>query len=109
MAERAFAKAWAEENTDNRHLLDFLLREDSTSRLTALRPEPRSAREYQIAATLIQWLGSNIGLSFLAEVLSSIPHDQRHNHFDERYQYAKDERKEARAIKRASKKKARNR
>ena len=53
--EVTFAKLWSEENNakERRHLLSQLLQDKVTQ------------RDAQVAATVVQWLGSNVGMSFL--------------------------------------------
>ena len=67
--ERTFAKAWEEINTDARGnlkssgTLDYLLAEETN--------KPRGEvtdRDRMVAATVIQWLGSPVGQSFLIQV-----------------------------------------
>ena len=74
IAERIFAEEWEKKNTseyfsdskpflNGRGTLDYLLAEDNN--------DPRgevSDRDREVAATVIQWLGSNVGMSFLNEV-----------------------------------------
>jgi hypothetical protein len=67
--EKAFAKAWEKINENSlgdTTLLDDLL---STDRFS---PKP-SERDYQVAATLIQWLGSHVGQCFLSQVEEETP------------------------------------
>ena len=59
--ERRFSEAWALENGRGQ-LLDYLL--DTRTDHTAF-PPPSSTRDHQVAATVIQWLGSPVGQSFL--------------------------------------------
>lgn len=65
--ERVFAKSWRE-YCDNNGLdpLTFLF--SSTSNIA----EPYSERDDQIAATVIQWLGTNVGWCFLSEALQKM-------------------------------------
>lgn len=61
--EEIFAKLWEEENVKQlgkpNGLLEYLI----SSRVN--EAEPVTAREAQVAATIIQWLGSPVGQSFL--------------------------------------------
>lgn len=65
--EVAFAKEWQKENipggmTETDYTLDRLLWDTS---------EP-SERDAVVAATVIQWLGSNVGMSFLRNALARV-------------------------------------
>lgn len=60
--EKLFATAWAREN-ELGHLLDHLLDERFQG-----RPVEATEREAQVAATVIQWLGSPVGQNFLANL-----------------------------------------
>ena len=69
--ELAFARVWDRYNTrpnrDGRQALDYLLAEDPN--------EPRDEatdRDRQVAATVIQWLGSAVGQGFLIEVQEEV-------------------------------------
>jgi hypothetical protein len=68
--ELSFAQAWEKMNTnvsgreDGRGVLDYLLAEDPN--------DPRgevTERDREVAATVIQWLGSPVGQGFIREVL----------------------------------------
>ena len=65
--EKKFAEAWNKQNTLNRegnNLLDYMLAENCN--------DPRGEvtdRDTVVAATVIQWLGSPVGQSFLNETL----------------------------------------
>jgi hypothetical protein len=61
--ERAFAKAWARENDSdlNRETLSWLLGRGD-------RKVEVSERDHVVAATVIQWLGSEVGRHFLEEL-----------------------------------------
>ena len=65
--ERRFAKAWVEENTSGPTnpipLLAHLLGDGRDPVIPTLRDE-------EVAATVIQWLGSPVGMSFLKKVLA---------------------------------------
>lgn len=67
--ERRFAEAWAEltwKGSDARgiHFVDRLIAEDPNASYIS----PASAAERRAAATVIQWLGSPVGQSFLREL-----------------------------------------
>jgi hypothetical protein len=64
--EKLFAEAWEADNIDNagridgRGILDYLLAKDSN------HPNGEvTKRDREVAATVIQWLGSPVGQSFL--------------------------------------------
>lgn len=71
--ERKFAEAWRRFN------VSWRLTDDVTDSRTALAqmlndgdqgyPQPPSARDFKVAATVIQWLGSACGQAFLCNVL----------------------------------------
>ncbi len=64
--EKAFAEAWAAENKSvaGYNLLDWLLAKDPN------HPKGEvSQRDATVAATMIQWLGSPVGQSFLRKVM----------------------------------------
>lgn len=65
--EFAFARKWEEEHDLKacRTILDHLV-------------PCVTERDRQVAATVIQWLGSNVGMSFLEEVIKSSPDIQRY-------------------------------
>jgi len=57
--ELAFIEAWKRENeygTRGNHLLDQLI-------------PNATQRDAKVAATIIQWLGSNVGMGFLRDVI----------------------------------------
>jgi len=59
--EKRFHDVWANENNRG-HLLQYLLTpHDGPSK-------PVTARDEKVAATIIQWLGSSVGQSFLEKV-----------------------------------------
>jgi hypothetical protein len=66
--EAAYAKAWAEQAP---HTLGWLLKNYDTEQVDY------SPRDAQVAATMIQWLGSPVGSSFVAEVLDSAEKSNR--------------------------------
>lgn len=66
--EVAFAAEWKEENDEEgqrRHILQSLI-PDATE------------RDAMVAATIIQWLGSNVGMGFLHEVMRREPKVREH-------------------------------
>ncbi len=68
--EAVFAKAWREENTSqvrSRPLLAYLLKDDAFT-----------DRDATVAATVVQWLGSPVGMAFLGGVFTSHPNEFRH-------------------------------
>lgn len=64
--EAVFSVAWAMENSD-RPLLPLLLMPDPGS--SHRPPPPICQRDATVAATVVQWLGSNVGMCFLRDVL----------------------------------------
>lgn len=64
--EVAFALKWRDQN-DLGRTLEWIM--------SGKKNEPRrlSDRDYEVAATVIQWLGSSVGLSFLRDVAHSCP------------------------------------
>lgn len=69
--EQQFAEAWDRINSGGR-ILDYLLDPKSGS---CGRPIPRGDGEVVAAATLVQWLGSPVGRSFLRELGYVKPND----------------------------------
>ena len=66
--EVAFARAWLEDLRVQPTRLDWLLHPGDT------RPTHTSLpHEHAVAATIIQWLGSPVGQSFLLDVVNSCP------------------------------------
>lgn len=61
--EVAFAEQWAKIN--HRHL--------SRPQLEYLIPDNFTERDAQVAATVIQWLGTNVGMSFIRDVMEREP------------------------------------
>lgn len=64
--ERAFAKVWFRHNRRWACTLNNLLSTCPTGERRAFVTK----REAEVAATLVQWLATNVGFSFLAEALS---------------------------------------
>lgn len=58
--EVALAKAWKEQN-ERGHTLQWLIGDN------------HSQRDATVAATIIQWLGSNVGAAFLRDVIKDCP------------------------------------
>ena len=67
--ELAFAKAWAETN-EAYQILDHLLGD-------GLRCKQPTSAEYELAATLVQWLGSPVGYAWLTMTLGHIENGTR--------------------------------
>jgi hypothetical protein len=69
--EKKFARAWEEQNIaksgtpDGRGWLDYLLAKDNNCPMGEV-----TARDREVAATVIQWLGSPVGQSFLRDLRS---------------------------------------
>lgn len=68
--EEAFALAWQDRNTGPmgrvRTNLDYLLDKDNRGEPNP----PLTERDWLVANTVIQWLGSHVGQGFMLEVLS---------------------------------------
>jgi hypothetical protein len=66
--ERAFAASWQDTNdSQHRTTLDYLM--DSTNRG---EPVPSlTARDWLVASTVLQWLGSPVGQTFLIQILKT--------------------------------------
>jgi hypothetical protein len=68
--EKAFAVKWQEENSGlgkPRTILDYLMDESNRG-----EPDPPiSKRDWHVANTLVQWLGSPVGEGFLIDILAS--------------------------------------
>lgn len=62
-AEKAFATAWDTYNVQG-HTLEYLLG-------NGVQREPATPREIEVAATVVQWLGSPVGLCFLRDVFEA--------------------------------------
>lgn len=73
LLERVFAEKWLAENAQHRHsggvLQTLFLRPDSTGR--HYRPARLfiNRRDAFVAATVVQWLGTNVGYGFLTDCL----------------------------------------
>jgi len=63
--EESYFKAWAEQAP---HTLGWLLRDSSDD---SRYQSDYSERDAKVAATVIQWLGSPVGQSFVREVLET--------------------------------------
>lgn len=66
--ERRFVQAWRAEHQRSRPLLDILLTHQHGDP-SDWEPDVVSDRDRVVAETVIQWLGSNVGLGFLEDVL----------------------------------------
>ncbi len=64
--EVSFARAWHYANARYTHTLEYLLGKPNEQAVV-------SDRDRMVAATVIQWLGSNVGMSFLEDVIQSCP------------------------------------
>lgn len=62
--ERRFADAWQKHNDDG-NILAWLL---DPERGYAHRPPEPSDRDVEVAATVVQWLGSPVGQGFLRDL-----------------------------------------
>lgn len=69
--ERLFAEAWQEENKTDTRGADVLTHLLHTGHQPASMKLP-TKRDYQIAATMIQWLGSPVGNEWVRSVLARI-------------------------------------
>lgn len=71
--ELAFAKAWERQNKET-HLLAYLLggAEAQTRIYSGAQLELKfvSQRDAEVAATVVQWLGSEVGQHFLESVIN---------------------------------------
>ncbi len=64
--EKLFAEEWERENSDGgKGILDYLLADDPN-----LPRGEVTERDREVAATIIQWLGSPVGQGFLEDVYS---------------------------------------
>lgn len=61
--EVAFTKVWKRENKNSYRLLTLI--------------KDASQRDADVAATIIQWLGSNVGIAFLNSVIKASPEVRR--------------------------------
>ncbi len=68
--EVAFSRKWEELNLTRISVTEAIYK---TPLLATLLKEEPSARDSQVAATIIQWLGSNIGMGFLMDVMRIEP------------------------------------
>lgn len=64
--EQQFAELWEEGNSGKRgrDVIDYLMAEDPNSPMGEV-----TKRDREVAATVIQWLGSPVGQNFLARIL----------------------------------------
>jgi len=68
--ERAFAEEWMKENRQN-NLLQMLFMKNGHSLIFRTARAFITARDRFIVATIIQWLGTNVGFSFLERCLKT--------------------------------------
>ena len=61
--ERKFARLWEHENRHPRSIVDYLMNGDG-----GLAPKSATDEQCEVAATVIQWLGSPVGEGFLRDV-----------------------------------------
>lgn len=65
--ERRFAKAWDEQNYSRTHdTLTYLLHTGNHG--GGIYMKPPTDREREVAATIIQWLGTPVGQCFLSDL-----------------------------------------
>lgn len=64
-AEKIFADRWAQQNKESQLLRQLLNTSKSTLELI-------TQRDADVAATIVQWLGSNVGKCFVKECLKDI-------------------------------------
>lgn len=79
--EVAFAQQWMEENNPDvrRNLLATLLDKRPPGRMNCMfRPPEPSDRDKEVAATIMQWLGSNVGMSFISQAIERSPEARRY-------------------------------
>ena len=87
--EMIFARKWAEENKRCRYInygygiLQDLFMEKKGRSIWATPVKIITKRERMIVATVVQWLGSNCGFSFLSEVLREYGYEIRKINEDE--------------------------
>lgn len=67
--ERAFAREWERLNEPPERYLALLLDDRPQTPQTTRYPQPVSQRDARVAATVVQWLGTNVGRAFLSRVL----------------------------------------
>ncbi len=71
--EKSFADRWEEENQDTcgtAEILEAIMRPDRKNPELLPNRYPPTPRDRFVAATVIQWLGTNIGFCFLNECLA---------------------------------------
>ena len=66
--EVAFARQWAKENEDDRPGT-----QSSVGNILRTLVPDAGQRDATVAATLMQWLGSNVGMCFLCDVIRDSP------------------------------------
>ena len=64
--EKLFAETWEDQNRATGGTLDYLLAKDPNHPAGEVTP-----RDREVAATVIQWLGSPVGQNFLKDTLKS--------------------------------------
>ena len=66
--ERRFAEAWDADNSEHyrTHLLEYILSDEPNKR------KPFDDRDREVAATIIQWLGTIVGSYFIDDVCKGI-------------------------------------
>ncbi len=75
MLERAFVEAWMEANKEsNGQFLNRILNGGRVDEFVNV-----GQHEARIAATVVQWLGTNVGYSFLLEVFKNSGERYREN------------------------------
>jgi len=86
--EKAFALAWQDRNTGPmgrvRTNLDYLLDRDNRGEPNP----PLTERDWLVANTVIQWLGSHVGQGFIREVLLSNDAKDSHDFLDSLFREA---------------------
>jgi len=75
--ERQFAYKWLEVNTRPGASVPLLVRLLDTERDGSYSFSAISQRDAHVAATMMQWLGTNVGFGFLLEVLEQAGYDVR--------------------------------
>lgn len=75
--EVVFAEQWDRENDEGQVLNTLLDQSYAEKVFSPFGPKPASERDHEVAATVIQWLGSNVGMDFLRQVIQKSPEIQR--------------------------------
>ena len=71
LLERSFSHEWLRQNREPEHFLTLLLESYFDDDGLDGRRIPVTERDAHVAATVIQWLGTNVGLSFLTRSLQA--------------------------------------